>query len=742
MCMGTGIAAESSMALPAGSEYEKVSPAEKGDMDMLHQTGTIRSSVDGSRLNYQTYATTPGDRGAFAPNQPLSTRTPGGWTTQGIMPPMDPDYQGAGADLRNGYQTFADDLSAGVITTRGPVLTSDASGALRNAYTKDFASGEYTLLTPAPITPLDPPMLSLFYVPVVAGTTADLRHVVYETSGVELTPDAPVGVSNTYEWVNGTTRLVGLLPDGTPAPGGTVPGRGVGGGLWGSYQAHHRAPGTVSEDGSRIFFTASPTFVGGNGMSGTLYVRKDGRTTQLISGSKRTVADPDGPQPATFLAASPDGRVVLFSSAEKLTNDSRATPGGGGNGYKAEIYRYEVDTDRLTSLNASVSDGVDGVVGYDRSMTTVYLGLNGETGGALVMWRNGVVKVVAGRIGIGQATVNWPWFWVDLGKQSEVSADGRYVVYRSDEPQAGIQPGGASQLFLYDSETDETRCLSCPARGDVGGQSGLRPSQSGALFLRPYLSRNISSDGRRIFFESPQSLVLGDTNGRVDVYQYDTVEKRTELVSTGSSDGDVHFGDASADGRSVFFTTHQRVIPDLDEDDFADVYVARVGATRHQPAPRSLPCSGDRCQGPLSGAPQDDVPGSVLFSGSGDSGDETPRLNVFQVLPLSRKQRSAWARTGRVQLSVRVSDAGRVQATVRGKLGNRASVLARASKSARGGGIVKVTLRLSKPARRQLAKSGTLRVAIAVSYTDGGASQRATLVLRHPSNSTTTKGAR
>lgn len=737
MCFGAGVAAESSVALPAGSEYEKVTPADKGDADLVFETSTIRSSADGRRVTFQTPASYPGDRGSFIPNQGLGSLTPQGWTTQGVMPAVDPDWAGGSLDNRQGYQTFADDLSGGAFVSPGPALTDDAATRMRNIYRTDFASGGYSLLTPAPITPLDP-LYRLFYSPAVAAATPDLGHVVYETSGVELTSDAPVGASSAYEWAGGEVRLVGILPDGTVAPGGAVPGRGVGGGFFGSTNFEQYQSGVISEDGSRVFFT-TPGTMGGFGAAGTIYVRENGSSTRLVSVSKRATPDPEGPQPATFLAASPDGRVVLFLSTEKLTDDSNANSGRVSGGVKPEVYRYDIDADSLLNLSAEMPYA-EALVGTDRSLTTVYFGGNNED---IFMWRNGVTKRVATRVMDGGAADRlWPMRLQIKGKQSEVSPDGRFMVYWAVRPQGGIDPGAAGQLFLYDADADTTTCLTCPPADEPGGESLLRPFQYGGAFIRPYMSRNFSSDSSLVFFETPQALVPEDSNRKVDVYQYNLLQRRAELVSTGTGDTDSHFGDASADGTSVFFTTQQQVIPGLDDDRFSDLYVARVGATKHVSTSR-LPCAGDDCQGPLSPAPQDPVAASAVFTHSDDSGDDPARVAVFRVAPISSRQQRTWARSGRLNLSVRVSDAGRVNATVSGKLGKRASVLARASKTARGGGNVQLMLRLSRPARQYLAKRGKLRVTIAVSYSDGGGTQRATLLLRHPSRSTTTtRGAR
>ena len=296
-------------------------------------------------------------------------------------------------------------------------------------------------------------------------------------------------------------RLVGVLPEpGRLRP--TVPSPWP----WGRRRllrlARVRAVPTSGSSpliGSRIFFT-TPGAQAGEGAAGTLYVRENGRRTRLVSVSKRSTPDPEGTQPATFLAASPDGRVVLFRSTEKLTDDANANNGNVG-GLKHEIYRYDIDADVLTNLSAEMPSA-EGLVGTDRAFTTVYFGGNNSD---IYMWRNGVTKRVAAGISAGgSADLVWPARLQITGKQSDVSPDGRFMVYRADQPQAGIDPGGTGQLFLYDADAGQTICLTCTVNGDASGESRMRPFQSGGAFIRPYLSRNFTDDSTRVFFETPK----------------------------------------------------------------------------------------------------------------------------------------------------------------------------------------------------------------------------------------------
>ena len=71
----------------------------------------------------------------------------------------------------------------------------------------------------------------------------------------------------------------------------------------------------------------------------------------------------------------------------------------------------------------------------------------------------------------------------------------------------------------------------------------------------------VSADGRYVAFDSHASnLVVGDTNGAVDVFVHDRHTGATERVSVDGSgnqgDGHSYYSAMSADGRYVAFESH------------------------------------------------------------------------------------------------------------------------------------------------------------------------------------------
>ncbi len=91
---------------------------------------------------------------------------------------------------------------------------------------------------------------------------------------------------------------------------------------------------------------------------------------------------------------------------------------------------------------------------------------------------------------------------------------------------------------------------------------------------------DVSSDGTRVFFETEESLVAADTDGYFDVYE--RTGTTTTLVSTGTTGGngqfDVFFDDVSIDGLRVFFETEEQLVAG-DTDTQADIYERVAGTT-------------------------------------------------------------------------------------------------------------------------------------------------------------------
>ncbi len=150
--------------------------------------------------------------------------------------------------------------------------------------------------------------------------------------------------------------------------------------------------------------------------------------------------------------------------------------------------------------------------------------------------------------------------------------------------------------------------------------------------------RWLSEDGR-VFFDSLNATLPGDTSGSQQVYEYEAGD--VYLISSGMSPEASYFDDASASGGDVFFTTYSQLVGQ-DTDELTDLYDARVdGGIAAQNPTSSAPCAGEACRGTGSAAPALGTPVSQVFSGSGNlvAPTESKTATKTTPKPLTRAQK-------------------------------------------------------------------------------------------------------
>jgi hypothetical protein len=643
--------------------------------------------------------------------------------TRGISPPKD-----ASALARPPRSlAFSSDLTKAIVTTNAEIMpTGLPEGAFRLYLQENSGSQSSYQLLSSPFQPITTPLSNADDFEF-AGASDDFTHVLF-VSTVALTADALLDDSlKVYESVNGDLRLASVLPSGDPAPA-SLPGarRPL-------ITALHPGSRVVTPDGSRVFFTAF-----GSG----LYVREGGTTTRPISASERPGDDPElATAGAVFQASSEaDGSTVFFTSAVQLTGDAKANDG------VPDLYRWDANAlpgHRLLDLTTGdpQGGGVLGVSGAATDGSRVYFVATGNlvpgttgTGPKMYLWdaKSGVRHVadLEGNLdSLGFLADEALWTSArakfasfpgpPIHSDARVAADGSRLLFASYAQLTSYDTAGYKQVYLYDAVSGDTRCISCnfstaasQADAALFGLSAPPTGDSNSVRSGPTdLSRNLSYNGRRAIFETPEALVPTDSNGRRDVYIWEDGE--VSLISAGDGTDDSEFVDASSDGADVFFVTRDRLAT-TDVDNLADLYDARVGggiAAQNPPPPRP-PCQEDSCQGSLAGRPL------LMRSGSDAGGGDRPsaRRASFVVGDLSAAQRRRLASGRRVTMAVRVGRAGRLRLQGRARLGRRARVVMTASATARRAGVLRLSLRLSSRARRHLV-SGKLDLTLALRFT-------------------------
>jgi RTX calcium-binding nonapeptide repeat (4 copies) len=156
-----------------------------------------------------------------------------------------------------------------------------------------------------------------------------------------------------------------------------------------------------------------------------------------------------------------------------------------------------------------------------------------------------------------------------------VSSDGSHVFWTTREKAVAADLDSASDVYERVSGGPVT-LVSGRVKDNVVEETdnGIEDPDS----LRPFDMTRISADGTHVFWHTSESLVSEDGDNAQDIYE--RVGGVTRLVSDSPADEnkDAVIGDVSADGSRVFFTTPEAILP-ADSDGVTDVYERSAGAT-------------------------------------------------------------------------------------------------------------------------------------------------------------------
>jgi hypothetical protein len=666
--------------LPDCRAYEQVSPVDKDGASVVGRPGFNQAAADGHAVVFGSYVDLPTSGGTSRSPAYVASRGTGSWTYDGALPSTGPVV----AALEFGRDEDLQASLSEVIGSGVSIVLTDLTDFSPQLIVPSFVSSD----SASP----DPQFAD------------DTDHFIFEDPNI-LAPGAVQGALNLYDSDHGNLTLAGMVP---VFPATSCSGRAcvapAGGSFAGSYNTEGagdltRGTGykqdTISDDGSRVFFT--------EGATGRLYMRENGTSTVQISAAQG-VTDPNGHKPAAFWAATPSGSEVFFTSCEKLTADATAVSTTAETcltqSQGQDLYAYDTQKGDLSDLtvDANVSDaqraGVQGVLGASPDGAYVYFAANGvlapgaipgncdTSSGELIgscsvyLYHAGRVILVA-RLGANGAVSKYSDYlnWAPslrhvnpfITRRSRVAADGTLLFssthsltgYDNISPGCsanGVDPVPCAEFYRFDPAANggdgALNCVSCDPTGAAplgpADFENMQEHETGML-LGPGLSvltRNLSASGDNVFFETPDKLLVADTNGDAecprariqdifvrtceDVYEWEAEGSGSchsssanggclYLISTGASREPSFLAGVSASGSDVFIYTSDQLVSQ-DRDQLTDLYDARVGGGLPSQQQTGAPaCSGDGCQGQPSAPPlAPSIAASVTFNGPGN----------------------------------------------------------------------------------------------------------------------------
>jgi hypothetical protein len=419
------------------------------------------------------------------------------------------------------------------------------------------------------------------------------------------------------------------------------------------------------------------------GPNGECTVAGDACTVQIDKGEARCVAEGKcASGGGLYWTASSDSTKVFFTACNKLTADATAIGSscireeGGEEVHNGEdLYEYDLQTEQTTDLTVDPGEplgaDVQAVIGAGEDGSYMYFVARGVlTHDANIEGKqpaSGELNLYVRHAGVTTfiATLTRDVFRTQPQVRDEarspsdrtaaVSATGQSVVFEASAPLTGYDNIGCGvygedkcpEVYVYEALNQRLACASCnpdgappsPPSEYASPEESLLPVDVGnSVYSEQYTPRWLSDNGDRVFFETAESLVPQDTNGRIDVYEWEhngsgscpavgTVEAEpgcVYLISGGQSTDNSFFADADPDGDNVFFTSRADLTPQATTESIS-MYDARV----HGGFPQtSLACTGTGCQGVPPAPPTFATPSSVTFNGVGNFSPAGPAKKV------------------------------------------------------------------------------------------------------------------
>ncbi|WP_421907401.1 DUF4214 domain-containing protein [Mameliella sp.] len=271
---------------------------------------------------------------------------------------------------------------------------------------------------------------------------------------------------------------------------------------------------------------------------------------RLTGETTRVSVATDGTQsngPSTTPGISANGRYVVFQS-----EGDNLIPGGTDG--KAGVFVHDLLNHTTTLVSVSTDGTQANENAFPRSISAdgryIVFASNASNLGAGDSFNQFVHDRMTGEtvtfhsfFSIPPVAIEWSTAY---GGPPSISEDQRYVAFASRAE--NLVPGdtnGEKDIFVYDRVTGEISRVSVTSGGAQGNANSF--------------SAKISADGRYVAFESnADNLVLGDTNGLVDVFVHDRLTGETTRVSVATDgtqgSGYVFLGSISESGRFVSFS--------------------------------------------------------------------------------------------------------------------------------------------------------------------------------------------
>lgn len=320
-----------------------------------------------------------------------------------------------------------------------------------------------------------------------------------------------------------------------------------------------------SKDGSRVFFETDESLVAGDtDSSRDVYERANGTTTLVSIGS----TGGNDEQDAFFAGISQDGLHVFFLAYEPLEP-------GDTDSNRRDVY------ERFGGTTSLVSTGPGG------GSSPVEAGYGGSTPDGSTVWFTTQEQVVA------TDTDNATDVYERKGgvtKHISIGGNGNFPAFFEGASQTGDRVFYSTNESILGADTDSVRDIY--ERRDATTTTQISVGPAGGNGPHSVFFGGASLDGTRVFFDTREALVSGDTDGACPdtsepplfillcLDTYERVGSTTNWISTGGNGAhNTAFAAISQEGGRVFFQSTESLVGADADGGSQDVYERFAGAT-------------------------------------------------------------------------------------------------------------------------------------------------------------------
>jgi hypothetical protein len=355
----------------------------------------------------------------------------------------------------------------------------------------------------------------------------------------------PHAISATQFLLGGTTTRVSIASDGTEGNG------------YSNYS-------TISADGRYVAFQSQASNLVSNDTNSSwdIFVHDlEKGITARVSVASGGIQGNEGSLEALMSA---DGQYVTFSSyaSNLVPNDTNGV-------WDVFIHERETGVTSRVSLASSGTQGNNISESSSISVDGRYVAFQSSASNLVPNDTNGVFDIfvhdretgITARVSVASDGTQAN----NTSFTSSISADGRYVVFRSTANNlVANDTNNVDDIFVYDRQTGTTSRVSIASNGTEGNNASEYPS--------------ISTDGRYIAFHSGASnLIVGDTNNVDDVFVHDRQTGQTNRISV-ASDGTQgnsysYIPSILANSRYIAFRSYASNLVADDTNNVSDIFV-------------------------------------------------------------------------------------------------------------------------------------------------------------------------